>query len=325
MIPRPAVGGARSGGVVGRRPALRPRSSAAWLRHFIDSAGRIEPVPWDLGPWLDRGEREAVTRSIQEFQLGESSEGRRLRALAVEHAVRTGDRAYATAIDRFIAEEQRHSRYLAQFLGLEGIPLVSRTPVDGIFRHLRRLAGLETMISVLITAEIIAQIYYWALGMATRSPVLRSICRRVLVDEAHHVRFQGERVARLRRHRSSAGRAVLHALHGALAAGACVVVWAGHRRVFARAGLGVTEVARAFQSAFRRGFRLMDPARYDWGVLGADRDEMDLGVGVEADRQIGEPDAPAHQEPPAGVELEVAAGKAPGQRAFRHQQREAAG
>lgn len=316
---------APSGARVLRRPALRPHSSAAWVRHFVDSAARIEAIPWDLGPCLDRDELEAVARSVQEFQLGESSEGRRFRALAAEHATRTGDPAYAAAIDRFIAEEQQHARYLAAFLALEGVPLVTGTPVDGIFRHLRRLAGLETMISVLITAELIAQVYYRALGKQTRSPVLRSICRRVLEDEAHHVRFQGERIARLRRRRSPAGRVVVRALHGALAAAACVVVWAGHRRVFARAGLGVLDVANAFRVAFRWGFRLTDPARYQWGSLGADRDEMNLGVGVETDRQVGEPDAPAHQEPAATAEVEVAAGKAAGQRAFRNQQRDAAG
>ncbi|MEO8450460.1 MAG: ferritin-like domain-containing protein, partial [Gemmatimonadota bacterium] len=211
-----------------RSPVLRPRSSTAWLRHFEESTARIEAVPWGLGPWLDQAERDAVAGSIQEFQLGESSEGRRFRAVAAEHAGRTGDLAYPATIDRFIGEEQQHARYLAQFLELEAIPLVRHTSVDGIFRRLRRLAGLETMLSVLITAEIIAQVYYAALGRATCSPVLRSICRRILVDEAVHVRFQAERIALLRR-RSWLGRRVGPIMHGCLAAGACIVVWAGHR------------------------------------------------------------------------------------------------
>ncbi len=43
---------------------------------------------------------------------------------------------------------------------------------------------------VLATAEVLAIPYYTALRDATGSPLLRSICCRILTEEAQHLRFQ---------------------------------------------------------------------------------------------------------------------------------------
>src|SRR5262249_5205482 len=158
-------------------------------------------IPWERGAELTDAEREAVAASLQDFQRGESSEGRHFLLCAADHAARTGDPAYLEAVRLFLAEEKRHAQTLARFLQLAGIPLLTRTWPDTAFRWLRKLAGLDVCLSVLVTAEIIAKVYYAAVRAATQSAVLRRVCEQLLKDEVRHVRFQCERLAILRRHR----------------------------------------------------------------------------------------------------------------------------
>ena len=180
-----------------KRKAHRvPKSSREWVEHFYANE-RPEALPQE-GPRLSEAERDAVVASVQEFQLGESSEGRHLHWLATEYARQTGDEDYLRATEYFIREEQRHAGYLRDFLALEGFGTVKRRWADTVFRRLRNLAGLEVCVGVLLTAEIIAKVYYAGLKGATRSPALRAICGRILRDEEAHVRFQSERLALLR-------------------------------------------------------------------------------------------------------------------------------
>jgi rubrerythrin len=175
---------------------------------------------------------------VQEFQAGERSEGRHLYQLARDYANRTGDADYLAAIRLFIAEEQRHARDLARFLALHGIPVIDTTFSDRVFRRLRNVVpSLEISIAVLVTAEIIAKVYYAALQQATRSVVLRRLCDQILSDERGHVEFQSEQLRRLRAGRSPALMAVTLAAQRLLFAGTVLVVAATHRPVIRRGGL----------------------------------------------------------------------------------------
>ena len=241
-----------------------PVSSEDWLERFRINASTPDRIFWLDGPILSPAERLAVSSSIREFQLGESSEGRHLQSAADCYALATGDAAYATTIRLFIREEQAHAAYLARLLTAEGVALKSRTWADSVFRKLRHLGGLETAISVLLTAEIIAQVYYLALRRATGSRVLRAICRRILADEAAHVRFQAERLAILRRHRGSTRLTLSLFLQRLLFALALAVVWRNHAGVLRRGGLRPFDFWRAGWRAFERAAEQMDPRRYNW-------------------------------------------------------------
>jgi hypothetical protein len=246
-----------------------PAPSSHWLAVFRTNADTPDRIPWTDRSTLTAAERGAVIDSIREFQLGESSEGRHLRDAADCYALATGDAAYAAAIRLFIREEQRHAAYLARLLAAEGVPLQGRTWADSVFRRLRHLSGLETAICVLLTAEIIAQVYYAALRRATGSRVLRAICRRVLADEAAHVRFQAERVALLRRGSAAPTLMLRMALQRLLFSAALGVVWRNHGSVLRRSNLGALGFWRAGWRAFERAAEQMDPRRYAWeGDLG---------------------------------------------------------
>jgi hypothetical protein len=78
-------------------------------------------------------------------------------------------------------------------------PTITINWVDLIFRGLRRGTNLELALSVLVTAEMIAKVYYAAVYLATQSPVLRTLCEQILHDEAAHVQFHIERLAHIGR------------------------------------------------------------------------------------------------------------------------------
>ena len=175
---------------------------------------------------------------------------------------KTGDHAYADAIQLFIREEQRHSRYLGRFMDLNNIPRLKFSVGDAVFRGLRKLAGLEASVSVLITAEIIAKVYYRSLKAATRSEILIHICRQILKDEALHVIFQGQRLALLRRHRGKFALSFTNLAQRSLFAGACLMVWKNHRKVMGATGMSFAKFWEECWSEFRDVFPMMQPLTF---------------------------------------------------------------
>lgn len=201
------------------------RSSAQWREHFVSNARNSTLLTCTAEVHLSQRERNAILKSIQAFQIGESSEGLHLHRCAAQYASATGDSAYLEAIKLFIKEEQRHAQYLARFMSLAGIPLTRRIFIDQVFRKLRNLSGLECSIAVLITAEIIAQVFYCALRDATTSEFLKAICIQILQDEEWHVEFQAERLALLRKDRKPGRAKMTNLLQRCLFLGTVPVVW----------------------------------------------------------------------------------------------------
>jgi len=206
--------------------------SEFWRDHFARNLAVTAMLPWHNAPALLPDERAAIHSSIQQFQLGEGSSGRRLLDRAGIFAAQVGDDAFVPALALFVREEQRHSGQLLRFMEREGIPALSKHWVDQVFRRLRVLAGLELSLRVLVTAEIIAVPYYRALGGATKSPLLRAISEQILEDEAAHLRFQASMLARLGARRSHAPHWLAFRLHKLFLVGTTCVVWRGHRKVF---------------------------------------------------------------------------------------------
>jgi hypothetical protein len=204
---------------------------------------------------LTADEIAAISKSLQEFQAGESSEGKHLFEYAREYAHRSGDTEYIPAMRLFIAEEQRHSRDLGRFLKLNSIPVVRTTFADQVFRRLRNIfGGLEISIAVLITAEIIAEIYYAALRDATKSTILRRLCDQILSDEVRHVQFQSEQLARLRSGRNWIGLTCTIAMQRFLFLGTIGYVWLSHRRAIRRGGMSFDGWWKACWGSFNQAF-----------------------------------------------------------------------
>ena len=209
--------------------------SRKWTGFFRENKNHMDHVPWSSPYELVLEERAAIEKSIAVFQLGENAEGNAFKRSGREYARRTGDFEYLTALELFIKEEQSHSAALGRFMKQQNIPLITKDWSDSTFRFIRRLAGLNVCITVLITAEIIAAVYYRALGNATKSPALRAICGQILNDEAHHLKFQAGTLAKERMSWHPLKRWFFVQLHRALLFVTIMVVWKEHYKVY-RAG-----------------------------------------------------------------------------------------
>jgi len=241
-------------------PGPRPRTSRDWVEHFVANRDALRPIPWEIGPELDGFEVVAVAESIRKFQLGEKGEGRNLMRYARAHADAIGDPDYVEVARMLLAEEHRHSRDLGRFMAIHGIPEMSRTWTDDVFRRLRTVFGtLAVSLAVLVTAEIIAKAYYPALHDATRSKVLRAFCSQTIADERAHVDMQTQQLEKLRAGRGALGRRITRLLHATLFAGTMLIVGVGHRRVFRASGWGVGGFLRTAWREFRRDLDRMQP------------------------------------------------------------------
>ena len=229
-------------------------TSAEWIAFFEKNRRNLMPINWNTDYRLTPQEREAILKSLQQFQLGESSEGRRFIQLADTYSQQSGDFDYVSAVKHFIKEEQRHASDLGRFMEQQNLPCLQQHPVDGIFRFLRRAINLEVAVVVLLTAEIIAVTYYKALHDATQSPTLRTICRQILRDEIQHLNFQSETLIKLRGQRSTIGLWMTHQFQRLLFANTLLVVWIGHRSVYRAGGFSFRAFVSSNWSRFERVF-----------------------------------------------------------------------
>ena len=215
---------------------ISTKISRFWCLHFRANRLTADELPWADAYSLTSSERRAVERSIQQFQLGEGSNGRRLLRRGLAHARAARDPGFLRALYLFVKEEQRHSGYLLRFMQAQKIPPLRHHWVDSVFRVLRGLAGLELSLRVLVTAEIIAVPYYRALRSATDSPLLKAMSVRILADEAAHLRFQASMLSRLAPRRWAAMDWLIARVHRVFLTGTSLIVWLGHRPVFLAAG-----------------------------------------------------------------------------------------
>jgi len=159
-----------------------------WHTYFEQNRRQRREVPWALGITVEPHLRTPLIRSLQRFQVGETGEGRHLKA----GAAATGDSEYAATIDLFIAEEHEHARLLAQILDALAAPCLTNHWSDALFVAVRHLMGLKLELIVLLSAELIAKRYYHALYEGTDDPVLRAIFAQICADEEGHIGFHSD-------------------------------------------------------------------------------------------------------------------------------------
>jgi hypothetical protein len=257
--------------------------SRKWFTHFSLRSMTALHVSSCAAMQLTEKERRTITPSIQQFQLGEGSRGQRLLVRGQKYGRAVNDPLFGGALDIFIKEEQQHSRYLAAFMESQSIPRVQKHWVDTVFRKLRGLAGLESSLTVLVTAELIAVPYYRALRGATGSPILKMICTRILEDEASHLKFQASMLARVTSAQPPAFQRALGELHRLFLLGTIPVVWMEHRAVFEAAGYGFLRFKNETVSEFSE----WNTARHDLIKRAAAR-ERHSPEWRQANRQSGD-------------------------------------
>ena len=231
-----------------------------WLNHFEYHAEQPRGAPGGALNALGSGERRLIARSIATFQLGEQSDGTGLLRAAYRFAAAHGDELLPRITELFIREEQRHARLLREFMEEHGIRARCRHWSDAIFRRLRRLAGFELYLHVLITAELIGYVYYHALESVTGCQRLKVLCRALIADELAHVGYESELILELRAQKPAAMRTLVRLAHRAFFRSAACAVWISHRRVLERAGHTAAGFLRACLAQY--AFHLDPPAAW---------------------------------------------------------------
>ena len=222
-----------------------------WLSEFESRAPSLVVARVARGSVLTAEERTRIADSIGTFQLGEQSEGRTLLRFARVFGERYGCLELGRVTELFIREEQHHAAQLREFMLAHGIALKQRNWTDSIFRHIRRLAGFETAVTILVTAEMVGFVYYRALGRATQNAYLRSICRQMCADEAVHLRYEAQLLRTLRGTRPRWLGAVAGLAHRTLLVVAAHVVYREHRAVLDFAGHDARTFVRDCRSLYR--------------------------------------------------------------------------
>ena len=205
-----------------------------WIRYFEQN--QWPEFSLAEAPPLSPSERALITKSLRQFQLGENAGGRTLRRLGAQFAQASGEADYPRSLELFIAEEQRHSAMLGQFLDREGITRQRQDNADSLFRWVRKLWNHECMLMVLVSAECAAVPYYSALRDATTSPLLRALCRQILRDEAMHLNYQGQTLARLSKTRGFWMSSVTRTLHRVMVLVSTLLVYGQHGKFCRTAG-----------------------------------------------------------------------------------------
>jgi len=203
-----------------------------WKEYFLQNRKHFSDIDFDKEDQLTEEERKAIFSSIQQFQIGENSEGKHLYSFAK----RFPDPVYLECIRIFIPEEQMHAKVLGRFMNKHDIPVIKSHWTDSVFRWLRKLAGIENTVRVLLVAEIIAKVYYKALRQATGSELLNKICTQILIDEEQHILFQCDALRSLHHQKNFFHRFVVRAWQRVLMIGTIVVVWRYHMKVLQKGG-----------------------------------------------------------------------------------------
>lgn len=219
-----------------------------WFNHFKNNQNHFEQIDWELDKKLTSTEISTITCSIQQFQKGENSEGKHL----IHYAKKYGDSIYLETIKLFIKEEQKHALVLSKFMKIQGIEKIKEHWVDNVFRSLRKLTSLENSIIVLLTAEIIASVYYIALRECSNSKTLKDICNQVLLDEEMHINFQSFTLSEFYKNKSSISKIYSRLFHRILMTGTILIVWLYHRQIFLQGGFSFYSF---YQSVFVEYFR----------------------------------------------------------------------
>ena len=205
-----------------------------WTHYFRENQNHFDHLNWEDSYQLSIGEKKLITSSIRQFQRGEYSEGKHF----IQFAKSMGDESYCAAVKVFITEEQGHAMVLGKFMEMQNITKLKNDWLDNVFRSLRKLAGLEGTVTVLLTAEIIAMVYYKALESVTNSHLLRQICKQILVDEEMHLVFQSFTLSQIYSRKATITVPVSGWIHAILMAGTIVMVWFFHKKVLRSGGYG---------------------------------------------------------------------------------------
>lgn len=188
---------------------------------------------------------------MQAWQLGKTSDGSNLIRVSSAYAAQVQDEHYVEAVKLFIAEEQKHGANLGLYLDAIGEKRLKRDIGDTLFRKVRNWnSSMEVWTVTVIIVESFAQLYYKAIADATSCRLLQQICEDILMDEAHQIRFQLERLCVITSSRSRAENQLVMVVYRMFFHTVFLAIWIGHGKVFRAGGLTFSSLLKMATQKF---------------------------------------------------------------------------
>jgi len=238
-------------------------TSLYWKNHFRHNLTK-KRIDWKLKPEITDEEKQHILYSLKAWQLGETSEGKHLLAAANRYSKKRNDPEYVEAIKLFIKEEQKHGANLGFYIDLVGEKRAAKDWGDTLFRKIRYFnKSMELWTITVIIVESAAQLFYAALRDATNCKLLKAICQDILIDEAHHIKFQNERMYSIFQEKGFYNRAISVGLYAILFFGTMHAIWWGHRKAFLAGGLSRKDFYRQMYYKFFKSMQFLhsEPAK----------------------------------------------------------------
>jgi hypothetical protein len=238
---------------------IHMQTSQNWIDHFKRNL-QINRIDWSCAPALTETERKNMLKSVQAWQLGETSEGKHLMAASKKYAAKIGDDYYCEAVQLFIKEEQKHGNNLGRYLDLAGEKRISKDWGDILFRKIRHFnTSMELWTIAVITVESTAQLFYQSVKNATGCKLLKQICTDILIDEAFHIDFQMQRLQIIFSRKSMNAKVINFQLYKLFYFSTVLVVWIGHRKAFKAGGNYFTKYLHKMNLKFIKTIQKLYP------------------------------------------------------------------
>jgi hypothetical protein len=173
---------------------LRKDFLAKWTAHFSENSQNRPEPRWDSPLEMPEKIRTALALSLAEYQLGDGGGPCRLIGLDVANTVRAFPE-FQQLVDLWFREEKEHSRLLAGAVRRLGGRFVSATPAFHLFCAVRRLAGAQNEMLILLIVEIVSMGYYRMIRQHCGDPAIREMCSLIMRDESGHIAFHLDRLA----------------------------------------------------------------------------------------------------------------------------------
>lgn len=206
-----------------------------WLAHFRRNRLHREEPDWQAAVTLPPEVVPKLVRSLEQFQLGDGGGPASLIAWNAEQFRGSSD-ATRELIDLWFAEEKEHSRLL-----LGAVHRFGGKPIAGhwsftAFCWSRRIFGVGFELTVLLLTEIVSTAYYRLLRRHGVDGPLRQMCSLILRDEAGHVAFHRDRLARSARVAGSSFGTMWELRFRLLGLAAATMLWVNHGRAIRALG-----------------------------------------------------------------------------------------